>query len=87
MTSIFNILCDVLNSHFESLTGKVVDVANICKDKLFALHGYNYGLRERIEQYLYILGGKNNKYIEFSRKTGKVKILKRIESKKLNDYL
>ena len=78
--TMFAILCTILNNEY--VVGDVVDVATVCSNKLFAKEGYIYGVEERVYEYLGLLSNNKMKkpFVKYSRKTGKIEILHKIES-------
>lgn len=84
--TMFAILCTILNNEY--VVGDVVDVATVCSNKLFAKEGYIYGVEERVYEYLGLLSNNKMKksFVKYSRKTGKIEILHKIESLIAKDY-
>jgi hypothetical protein len=84
--TMFEILCTILNNEYK--VGDTVSIDAVCNNKLFADEGYTYGVKERVIQYLGLLHKNRLKkvFTKFSKVTGQIEILSKIESFVVKDY-
>ena len=82
--SMFEILCSLLNSYYDSGLGGEVFVDTICSHPLFSDNGYTAFVDYTIWNYLPVLSGGG--YITYSKNDGIIHIKKKIEDFNLSHH-